>query len=274
MHCDSLRNPFINPWRACGQAWWTPDLAPTKAITENISSTRRAFFSFGSMGVFQGHLNPLSSRSVVETCVMSVLLFGSESWYLSDTALDGLERFQGWIGKRILRLTRFHSNTTVHIGLDWPSMRARVLMRKLNYLRQLVGVSEDKLSSQIFHAFAGRDVSELTIIEQCRHLESVYEISFTSEILTSADSWASIQKRILSADRNSELIEPILVGLLSIFQPFTPRYRGSRFGIWFWIMGYKDLNLLSVFLEPSPIHSLETDLVLAVKPQYQRMLHI
>ena len=33
-------------------------------------------------------------------------------------------------------------------------------------------------------------------------------------------------------------------------------------------MGYKDLNLLSVFLEPSPIHSLETDLVLAVKPQY------
>ena len=153
------------------------------------------------MGVFQGHLNPLSSRSVVETCVMSVLLFGSESWYLSDTALDGLERFQGWIGKRILRLTRFHSNTTVHIGLDWPSMRARVLMRKLNYLRRLVGVSEDKLSSQIFHAFAGRDVSELTIIEQCRHLESVYEINFTSEILTSADSWASIQKRILSADK-------------------------------------------------------------------------
>ena len=185
----------------CLGTWWTPDLAPTKAITENISSARRAFFSFGSMGVFQGHLNPLSSRSVVETCVMSVLLFGSESWYLSDTALDGLERFQGWIGKRILRLTCFHSNTTVHIGLDWPSMRARVLMRKLNYLRQLVGVSEDKLSSQIFHAFAGRDVSELTIIEQCRHLESVYEINFTSEILTSADSWASIQKRILSADK-------------------------------------------------------------------------
>ena len=76
-----------------------------------------------------------------------------------------------------------------------------MLMRKLNYLRQLVGVSEDKLSSQIFHAFAGRDVSELTIIEQCRHLESVYEIKFTSEILTSADSWASIQKRILSADK-------------------------------------------------------------------------
>ena len=30
------------------------------------------------------NLNPLSSRSVVETCVMSILLFGSECWYLSD----------------------------------------------------------------------------------------------------------------------------------------------------------------------------------------------
>ena len=154
----------------CLGTWWTPNLSPTKAIMENIGSARRAFFSFGSIGVFHGSLNPLSSRSVVETCVMPILLFGSECWYRSDPTLDELEQFQCSIGKRILRLPRFHSNTAVLMGLEWPSMRARVLIRKLNFLRRLVGEREEKLSSQIFHIFAERDVSELAIVEQCRYI--------------------------------------------------------------------------------------------------------
>ena len=36
------------------------------------------------------------------------------------------------------------------MGLEWPSMSARVLIRKLNFLRRLVGEREEKLSSQIF----------------------------------------------------------------------------------------------------------------------------
>ena len=60
----------------CLGEWWTPDLCSTKAVAENISKARKAFFSFGCMGVFLGKLNPLSSRSVVEVCVMSVLTFG------------------------------------------------------------------------------------------------------------------------------------------------------------------------------------------------------
>ena len=43
-------------------------------------------------------------------------------------------------------------------------MRARVLIRKLNYLRRVVAADEDKLT---FKFFAGRDVSKLTIVEQC-----------------------------------------------------------------------------------------------------------
>ena len=118
----------------CLGVWWTPDLCSTKAVAENISKARKAFFSFGCTRAFQGKLNPLSSRSVVEACVMPVLLFGAESWYLTDTVLDDLECFQCTLGRRILKLSRFHSNTSVLIGLDWPSVRARVLIRKLNYL--------------------------------------------------------------------------------------------------------------------------------------------
>ena len=113
-------------------------------------------FSFSSIGFFQGALNPLPSRSVVETCVMSVLLFGSESRYLNDAALDELERFHCTLDRRILQSPCFHSNTHFHsliqlcVLLYWPSIRVRVLLRKLNYLRKLVGDSKEKLSLDVF----------------------------------------------------------------------------------------------------------------------------
>ena len=79
----------------------------TRAITENIKKARRAFFAYGSIGAFQGDLSPLSSRSVVETCVMPVLLFGSENWLLDRAMISSLEAFQGEIAKRILDLYQF-----------------------------------------------------------------------------------------------------------------------------------------------------------------------
>ena len=65
---------------------------------------------------------------------------------------------------------------------------------------RLVGESEGKLSSQIYHMFAGNDVSKLRIVEQGRNLERAYDTNFTGDILMSADSCGSIKKNLLSAD--------------------------------------------------------------------------
>ena len=186
----------------CLGTWWTPNLSPTKAIMENIGSARRAFFSFGSIGVFHGSLNPLSSRSVVETCVMPILLFGSECWYLSDPTLDELEQFQCSTGKRILRLPRFHSNTAVLMGLEWPSMRARVLIRKLNFLRRLVGEREEKVHRFFTFLLKGMYQSLQSLSNVAIYLEASYGTNCTGDILTSAESWGIIKKKILSADKD------------------------------------------------------------------------
>ena len=77
----------------CLGAWWSPNLSCTKWVEENIMKARRAFFARGS-GIFHGSLNPLSSKSIVEQCVFSCLLFGAESWILSSTLLQKLESFQ------------------------------------------------------------------------------------------------------------------------------------------------------------------------------------
>ena len=60
----------------CLGYWWRGDLLASRAVEENIQKARRAFFHFGSIGAFQDDLSPLSIRSVVETCVVPVLLYG------------------------------------------------------------------------------------------------------------------------------------------------------------------------------------------------------
>ena len=118
---------------------------------------------------------------------MPVLLFGSGSWYLTDSILSELESFQCDIGRKLLRLSCFHSNISVRIGLDWPSVRARVLFRKLSNLKKLVSGSERKLSIQVFRAFAGTDISHLTVIQQCRFLEEAYKTDITGPSLLGHD---------------------------------------------------------------------------------------
>ena len=46
-----------------------------------------AFFHYDSLGSFQGDINPLSTRSVIDTCVMPVLMYGCENWILTDKSL-------------------------------------------------------------------------------------------------------------------------------------------------------------------------------------------
>ena len=45
------------------------------SIEENLCKASRAFFARGTVGIFQGLLNPLSSRSIYESCVIPTLLY-------------------------------------------------------------------------------------------------------------------------------------------------------------------------------------------------------
>ena len=40
------------------------------------------------MDAFQGDLNPLSGRAIFETCVVPTLLYGRESWILTEGMID------------------------------------------------------------------------------------------------------------------------------------------------------------------------------------------
>ena len=66
-------------------------------IEHNITKAKRSFFAYGSIGTHEGTISPLSCRSVIETCIMPILLYGCECWYLCDSSLKA---FLGELCKR------------------------------------------------------------------------------------------------------------------------------------------------------------------------------
>ena len=52
---------------------WKGTFSSKPMIESNISKARKAFFSYGSIGAFQGDRCPLSCRSVVDTCICPIL---------------------------------------------------------------------------------------------------------------------------------------------------------------------------------------------------------
>ena len=186
----------------CLGAWWTPNLSCSHWIECNIKKARTAFFARGQ-GVFLGTLNPLSSRSIIECCVMPVLLYGCESWILNNSLLKKLESFQTELGKRILRLPKCTSNRVIRMALRWPSVRARVLCIKFNFLKK-IGTKDDGLSSRVFRTLAVSDVESIHLVRQCRFLEATFHSNFTSDLITSP-SITHIKKAIFSKDYSSLL---------------------------------------------------------------------
>ena len=133
-------------------------------------------------GAFHGRLNPLTGRSLFETFVVPTLLYGCETWILSESHLHILESFQAEIGKRILGISKYHSNIGTRIGLHWPSVKARILCRKLTFLAKLL-VEDDCLSSHVFRTLASEDVYEISIVTSSSNISGPTICSSVSRIL-------------------------------------------------------------------------------------------
>ena len=167
--------------------WWCWDLSATKAVDEAIKKARRAFFAFGTIGAFQGQLNPISGRSIYETCFIPTLLFGCENWVLTDSMLHQLESFQGEIGRRILQLSTQHSTLSTRLGLRLPSITARILIPKLSLLTKL-SEGEGSIGSQIFSSLPQ---GSLRLMQECRHLEEKLSCRGCTDSLLNSQSCIS-----------------------------------------------------------------------------------
>ena len=209
-HCEV--DGVIIPVRSevkCLGFWWRDDLFASKSVSENIGKARRSFFLYGNIGAFQGDLNPLSTRCIIEMCVLPVLLYGSENWILSDECCKHLESFIGEMAKRALKWPKHFSNTAALVALDHYSIKSILLLRKLTFLRKQLtsdSVSTNRLGVVALKSLSD-DMESLCLVKECRELESIFNTDFTTEILIDADSTnlMDIKRTILKIDKAQSL---------------------------------------------------------------------
>ena len=131
----SRRNAFARNSRTV-RSWKPPSclggrglLATKSLIEENI--TEKLDRHFSTMGAFQGGLNPLSSKSIIDSCVVPVLLFSCENWlcpiHVCTHWRNSLE-----LAKRALKWLIHFSNTSAILALEMETMRSRLASRKLS----------------------------------------------------------------------------------------------------------------------------------------------
>ena len=164
---------------------WKGSFSSKPMIESNISKARKAFFSYGSIGAFQGDLSPLSCRSLVETCICPILFYGCENCFLDDAVLNILYSLLGELSKRILRLSKWYSNTAAMVVLDCGSARARCLDRKLCFLHRIttdLDTATDRLSSHMFCALSD-DIKSTCLVRECLDIEDYFELKLTRPIL-------------------------------------------------------------------------------------------
>jgi len=116
------------------------------------------FFLYERIGAFQGDLNPLSTRSIIETCTLPVLLSGCENWILSNKCHEDLESFIGELAKRTLKWPKHFSNTEALVTLDLHSAKSYLLQRKLIFLRRQL--TSDSFDSNRIGVVAMKSLSD------------------------------------------------------------------------------------------------------------------
>ena len=156
-------------------------MSSSNAIQNRVQKARKAYFHFGSIYAFQSKLSPVSCCSIVETCILPILLYGVENWVLSPEAIRMLENFQGEMAKRILQLPKWYSNTAAIVALGWNSLHSVCTIRKLRFLYR-VRTNEESICHRAFSAMVD-DVESLSLVRECRELKERYKSNFISAIL-------------------------------------------------------------------------------------------
>lgn len=173
----------------------------TRSVEENVKKARSAFFKMGGIGAFQGDLSPLSTKSVITTCVLPVLLYGCENWILSERNMVKLNSAVGELCKRALRWPRHFSNTAAMVVLGLDSARVSVLMRKLFFLYRLLDGREN-VGSVVMSTLID-DVESVVLVQECRDLEEKFGTAFADCFLRDKGtvSMCEVKEKLRRLDR-------------------------------------------------------------------------
>ena len=96
--------------------------------------------------------------------------------------LQQLEAFLGELAKRTLRWAKHHSNTAAVTTLEIESVRSRLLVRKLGFLKRMARDGATEVGAAVMRSVVD-DVASLCLVKECKELEEGFRTQFTDKIL-------------------------------------------------------------------------------------------
>ena len=85
-----------------------------------------------------------------------------------------LETFQSQMGKRMLKVPKHYANLLPRVVMQLPSMKIQILIRKLDFLAHLLTSNDHSLGPTTFQTLAMCNMDDISIVQQCRWLESYF----------------------------------------------------------------------------------------------------
>ena len=73
------------------------------------------------------------------------------------------------------------------LGLHWPRIRVLVLLRKMAFVGRLLKSDKDDQSSWVFRTLACDDIDKISLVDQCKLLESDNGTCYTEQCLNNPD---------------------------------------------------------------------------------------
>ena len=101
---------------------------------------------------------------------------------MTERILQQLEACLGELVKRALRWPKHHSNTATVTTLEMGSVRSRLLVRKLGFLKRTVRDGATGVGAAATRSTVD-DIAFLCLVKKCKELEEGFGPQFTDKIL-------------------------------------------------------------------------------------------
>ena len=129
------------------------------AVLQRIDKARKAFWALNSSVWKVAQLSLSTKMSVYRACVLSVLLFGAETWTPTYPTVRALEKFHMICLRRIsntgLRFQREHSVSNVQLRkwLGAPTIIELVRQARVRWLGHVGHMADHRLPKQLLHGW-------------------------------------------------------------------------------------------------------------------------
>ncbi len=140
---------------------------------------------------------------MIETCVLSVLMYGCENWVLTEVLYSKLDKFLGELAKK---WPKHLSNMVARTVLDVESSRSYVFGCKLSFLMRLVRESACWPWCKGIAEYD--DLESVCLVKEYWELEEWCGLKFVDEILVDRGAGFSLREikdRIRTVDREKTL---------------------------------------------------------------------